>query len=475
MLPDDDLLGIFDFCVTEGFRPSENRRIEEWETLVHVCRRWRSLVFQSPHRLNLRLLCTPNTRARNTLDVWPPFPLIIRDFEVDHDSESSKLVNVIAALEHNDRVCQIQLKYFTCSELKYITDSPAIHKPFLELTDLRLRVDDNGPEPILPDSFLAGAAPRLRSLELDGIPFPGVPKVLLSAAHLVKLDLSWIPPSGYIPPEAMATCLFALNNLEVLRIHFLSPEPRPALEGRRPPPSSPTRSILPSLTETLFEGASEYLEEILAGIDAPRLNKMFITFFDHILFNTPQPFQFASRSPTLRALEKGYIIYYPLCISVRFSCQTSDYRNDVLIVKIPYTESGWPLSSLKRVFTSSLPSVSTLKDLYIQMDNLGGSCWSDHVENTLWLEFLHPFAAVKNLYVAEEFVPRVVPALQYLVGGRTTEVLPTLENLFLEGIRPSGPLLEAIEKFVGARRLTNRPVAVSRYDTGFLSKEIYGW
>ena len=97
MLPDDDLLGIFDFCVIEGFRPSENRRIEEWETLAHVCRRWRSLIFQSPRRLNLRLLCTPNTRARNTLDVWPPFPLIIRDFEVDHDSESSKLVNVIAA------------------------------------------------------------------------------------------------------------------------------------------------------------------------------------------------------------------------------------------------------------------------------------------------------------------------------------------------------------------------------------------
>src|SRR6266852_9305133 len=103
MLPDDVLLKIFDFYMDEDFEPYDEQRIE-WKTLAHVSRRWRSVVFQSPRRLNLRLLCTPKTRARD-IDIWPLLPLII------HDSygilTTSHVDNTIAALEHNDRVRQI--------------------------------------------------------------------------------------------------------------------------------------------------------------------------------------------------------------------------------------------------------------------------------------------------------------------------------------------------------------------------------
>jgi hypothetical protein len=105
-----------------------------------------------------------------------------------------------------------------------------------------------------------------------------------------------------------------------------------------------------------------------------------------------------------------------------------------------------------------------LEDLYIFEDRENPSRWQDNVENMLWLDLLHPFAAVKNLYLCEKFVPRIAPALQELVGARTTEVMPTLENIFLEGLQPSGPLHEGIQKFVAARQLTNYPVAVSRWD-----------
>jgi hypothetical protein len=56
MLPDDVLLVIFDFCADEG--QITKKGIEAWQSLVHVCRRWRSVVFGSPRRLNLRLVCT---------------------------------------------------------------------------------------------------------------------------------------------------------------------------------------------------------------------------------------------------------------------------------------------------------------------------------------------------------------------------------------------------------------------------------
>jgi hypothetical protein len=454
MLPDDVLLETFDFYVVEDIYESDRQRIQKWITLAHVCRRWRSVVFQSPHRLNLRLFCTSKTRARDTLDIWPPLPLII----FYYGGNPPGVDNIMAALERNDRVCQISLHRLSSPELEYFTDSAAMQKPFPELTHLYFSVGD-GPGPILPDSFLGGTAPRLRSLFLYDVPFSGLPKLLLSATHLVHLDLCDIPPSGYIPPEVMATGLSALTSVESLSLQFRFPRPRPALESRRPPP--PTRSILPSLTKIRFKGASEYLEEILARIDAPQLDDLHITFFNQLIFDTPQLFQFISRRPTLRGPEEGQIEFSSEAIIVKFPSQTSNYR--VLSVQIPCRASEWQLSSLEQVYTSSLPPVFTLEDLYIFEDQENPLHWQDDVENTLWLELLHPFAAVKNLYLCEKFMPRIAPALQELVGARTTEVLPTLENIFLKGLQPSGPLQEGMKKFVAARQLTSHPVAVSRW------------
>jgi hypothetical protein len=359
--------------------------------------------------------------------------------------------NIIGALEHNDRVCQIDLRYLSSSQLEYATNSAAMQKSFPELTDLRLAINgDDRPSPILPNSFLSGAAPRLRKLYLAGVPFPGLPKLLLSATHLVDLDLDHIPRSGYIPPEVMATSLSALTSLESLCLHFPYPRPRTALESRRPPPPPLTRSILPSLTVIIFRGASEYLEVILARIEAPRLDYLNITFFNQIIFDTPQLFQFISRRPTLRALEKGSIAFHSKAIIFDFRSQTSEY--EVLSVQMRCAVPEWQLSSLEQVCsgTSSLPPVSTLEDLYIFENREYPLRWQDDNENTLWLDLLRSFVALKNLYLSEEFVPRIAPALQELVGGRTTEVLPTLENIFLEGFQPSGPLHEGIEKFVAA-------------------------
>ncbi len=127
--------------------------------------------------------------------------------------------------------------------------------------------------------------------------------------------------------------------------------------------------------------------------------------------------------------------------------------------------SEWQLSSLEQVCTPSLPPVSTLEDLYISEIRDWGRHWLDDVENTLWLDLLRSFVAVKNLYLSGECISRIAPALQELVGGRTTEVLPTLENIFLEGFQTYGLLHGDIEKFVATRQLTSHPVTVSGWDS----------
>jgi hypothetical protein len=75
-----------------------------------------------------------------------------------------------------------------------------------------------------------------------------------------------------------------------------------------------------------------------------------------------------------------------------------------------------------------------LDDLYIlDIDNPSWRLrWLDDVEDALWLDLIRSFVAVKNLYLSDEFVPRIVPALQELAKVRMTDFLPALENIFME-------------------------------------------
>ncbi len=291
VLLDDTLLEIFDFYVDIGLSLGYKRGIEAWQSLVHVCRRWRNVVFGSPHRLNLRLLCTPKTRARDTLDVWPALPLLIRGFM----SLSSGADDIIVALGQTNRVCQVHLWALKDRPLDKVL--AAMQVPFPQLTRLHITSNSEAP-PVVPDSFLGGSAPHLRFFELDGIPFPGLPKLHLSAIHLAHLGLFNIPHSGYISPEAMAALLSVLSSPESLILRFQSPQSRPDWESRRPPP--PKRSVIPALNQFTFKGVIEYLEDLVTYIDAPQLDGFRIAFFNQIDFDGPRLAQFISRTPALR-------------------------------------------------------------------------------------------------------------------------------------------------------------------------------
>jgi hypothetical protein len=83
-------------------------------------------------------------------------------------------------------------------------------RPFPELRNLHLAFVDEL-VPVDPDLFLGGTAPRLKTLFLKRLPVPGLPNLLLSASHLVRLEIHRIPDSGYISPEAMLAALSTLT------------------------------------------------------------------------------------------------------------------------------------------------------------------------------------------------------------------------------------------------------------------------
>jgi len=198
-LPDDVLLDIFKFYLDTFFD------FDRWHVLVHVCQRWRCLVFASPRRLDLQLLCTNRRPVKKTLDIWPALPIFIRaDFT---PSSRCSVSDVVFGLKQHDRICMIMI-WKTPKSL--FGEFVAIKGPFPVLTDLVLRGNDDDDDddldvPILPDSFLSGSAPRLRSLMFKRISFPALPKLLLSTTGLVILNLTEVPDSGFISPNAMAT------------------------------------------------------------------------------------------------------------------------------------------------------------------------------------------------------------------------------------------------------------------------------
>ena len=331
--------------------------------------------------------------------------------------------------------------------------------PFPALTHLRLRYDRE-PEPVIPDTFLGGSsqsAPRLQYLRMEGIPFPGIPNLLLSVTHLVDLYLHQIPHSGYISPEAMANCLSVLINLDTLSLGFLSPQSRPNMESQHPPPI--TWHILPGLTTIYFTGASEYLDDLVGRIDAPRLEYLSITFFFQLNFDTPHLAQFISRTPRLQEPNEIDVVM-DVITEVVLYCTPGDRRVEILCEE---PRGQHQLSFVTQVCTMCLPTLPTAESLrlrdffdepYLDMS------WKDDVENDQWLELLRPFTAVRNLYISEEFQPNIASALQELVGGRTTEVLPSLQKIFMIPFDSSRSFKEAFGQFVAARRVSGYPIDV---------------
>jgi hypothetical protein len=226
-----------------------------------------------------------------------------------------------------------------------------------------------------------------------------------------------------ISPEAIITCLAVLANLKSLTIVFRSPElPFPDRERRGPLP--PTHTVLSALTRFQFNGVSEYLEHLVASIDAPLLDSISITFFLQLKFAIPKLAQLMRRTTRFQALNEAH---------ADFGC-SSGWIGYPPPPRIFDKESGLKTLcrsldrqhlSLAQVFTSFFPSIVIVEHLYIY-----GSPpqWQDGVVNVM--QWLHLFTAMRYLYVCEEYVQHVADALERLVGERMTDVLPALESHF---------------------------------------------
>ena len=455
ILSEDVLLEMFDIYRKDYDPPRRTPDLPEaiwsWHILVHVCQKWRKVVFASPRRLNLEIRCTHGTPVRKNLDIWPTFPIHIEYLnymtikDVDED-------NIIAALEHPDRVNAVSLGLTGPQLAKMVA---VMQEPFPTLRHLYLttRIVSND-VPVLPSEFLGRSAPCLQKLGLYGIPFPALPSLLLSASDLVSLEYFNIPQTGYVSPEAMVAGLAALTRLENLNIGFRSPNSRP--DQMRLTPA--TRSLLPALTSFKFGGAREYLEDLVARIYAPLLDTILIDYFNQLVeFDVPELSRFISHSEHLKRATRCSLDFLPNYVSFT-ACPghvlESPYEVPLYIyVHISCEGIDWQASHLTLVLSQI--SAMLPNTVHLLIDSGSTKPELDDLDDIEWPQLLRPFSSVKTMVVCKEFAGIVSCALEHISGAMATEILPALDMLCLED-QP----VSSFDNFVAVRRDAGLPVTV---------------
>jgi hypothetical protein len=195
----------------------------------------------------------------------------------------------------------------------------------------------------------------------------------------------------------MVTCLSALISLEQLLLEFQLPRSYPDQEIERLRPRPLTRSVLPSLILFAFRGVSEYLEDFIARIDAPRLCQLDITFVNQIVFDTSQLVHFISRTPRLKEPDEAQLDFNNSAVWITFSTpETGDLKVEIL------GESDWQFSSLRlaQVCSSFSPSLSTVEDLYIYQHPYSEPDWQDdEIESIIIGKFTSIYYRNESLHI----------------------------------------------------------------------------
>ena len=460
MLPDDILLEIFDHHRLAAMEYSLFGPWE-WHRLAHVCRRWRSVIFTSPRRLNLRLVYTYKKPVRKTLDCWPALPISIwyPRLVLNHPLYPPDEVNVISALEHSDRICDINLT-LTRPLLDKLT--PLMQDPFPALEYLQLGFRDMMGSLVLPSGFLGGSTPQLRHIDLDGTPFPTLPRLLLSAANLAYLRLYEIPSTGYFSPDALVAGLDAKPKLEFLEIHFLHPTSPLGQESPRASPRPPTRAALPALTEFQFRGDNAYIEDLISRIDAPNLEQFGIALFHQPTFDLLRLAEFIGRTEKLKSppfrtsvwfWERGFSITHyfghpPSGDSFRLEISCHGLARQVTLLGGICRQLSLLVNGVERL---DLEADRVLTDAGADAD-----LDPDEVAEQ-WLGLFAPFSSVRRLELIGTPVPSMASTLERSAAAEGgPEVLPSMESLHLRGPVMSPP----IESFVAARQRSGQVVSV---------------
>jgi hypothetical protein len=448
-LPDKVLLDIFSDFLDDSPR--------HWPTLVHVCCKWRRIVFASQQALHLRLFCTHGTPVQKALDCWPAALPVVMEYGgspgLDPPSPEDEY-NIIAALKESHRVRSISLTITSSLRERLF----AISGSFSDLEDLVLLSRES--EGLTLPCF-SRWGPRLRRLHLTRVSVHPLLRLLYFSNDLVDLQLHEVPGPPDLPPGALTEALSRMAQLRSLSLHFLS---TPGTIFFPHPPSG-ERVLLPVLTRFHFQGKGEYLENLLARIDAPRLEDIGVTFFNGFITDLSNLAEFVGRMEIRKPLHGAHIQYSEHAISISLTqpglgaptCFKFQLFGEKVALQL----------SLISLICFRFSVYLNVVDLRINaMRATRKSRWEDSDKSERWRDLIDLFRGVKRFHVAGSLSESIMCAL-LLPGSQGKSILPALHKLYIPRPGPRlTPLGKDVVSFVISRRLSGHQIAVEyeRYE-----------
>jgi len=246
--------------------------------------------------------------------------------------------------------------------------------------------------------------------------------------------------------------LAVLPRLETFHFHFQSATP--LSDRMRPPPV--TRTILPVLTTFQFRGVDEYLEDLVAQIDSPQLNRIVTVYLNRpVVFQVAQLSTFVHRS--VGPFRCAYIRFDSDWVTFTFyrhAYYPGWNRHPVgttLLSKVLDWHVASHMAQVLSQFSVTLSNVVHLKlEVHLNIKLVRQLMDAGYLE---WLHLLRQFSTVQTLHVSQKFSRFVALVLEDITAEMAVEVLPSLHLIFLED-QPTF----TIENFITFRQLCGRPV-----------------
>jgi hypothetical protein len=280
-LLDEILLEIFDACRRRFVSYDLYwRKKHAWLNLVHVCRRWRAVVFASSSRLDLSVTVGPKNPNHIKTILSSALPIFIKyEYYPGEETTGSALWRMRAALKCRDRVRGISIGGKVVDLIEFIKEIKH-HLPALESLDF-----PSDRELDISATFLRRPDQsdlRLRRLRLCKNP-AAVSGLLLSATTLIVLTLDFRNDATGFDPSQVSVLLACLQGMLCLhRLYLTTPDDVRDYQSLH----STHKDIVPLLKLTYFgySGSTIFLNNFMSGLSAPSLRHALFVLNTYIGF-----------------------------------------------------------------------------------------------------------------------------------------------------------------------------------------------
>ena len=406
-------------------------------------------MFNSSSYLDMCLRLTKNSPSINTLSHLSHLPLVIDYPDKTGTTARKDKDNIHLGLQQHGRICQVVLHAPSSSSRLWLGQ---MNQLFPRLTDLSLfSTTTEEMSLLLPETL---QAPDLRHLTLHGIGLPKGLPLLSSAITLSTLSLTHIGASSYFPPGHLVTQLRGLPHLEILSIGFAVPIPSPSSERELLHPPIPPVTV-PSLRTLKFRGMGVYLDNLVAQINTPLLERLDLTLFFELAFTLVNLTAFIHRTDGFRCLV-SQVTFNKGGVSINAGqYEQPGIQKFSLHIKCKCLD--WQIDSATQVCSALGTVVSALEELTLDLNADGMiSDWENTLDNMMWHDLLLPFVGVKSLHIGSSLTLELSQALESVDGELVPELLPELQQIRVHFSIDDAK--NAFSAFVGARESVGRPI-----------------